>query len=94
MMSTFETLTRTLRYGLRSREIYMEERTPITSLETLSEPHETQDESVNTIHETPNSQFRLFLLVTPCMPSIDSEKSANCSPPRTSHLPLHLALPQ
>ena len=98
MTSTFETRTHTLRYGLRSREIYIEERTPITSPETLSEPHETQDESVNTIQETPS--------VTPCMPRIDSEKSANCSPPphylapppvtppRTSHLPLHLAPPQ
>ena len=80
MMSRFETHTRTLRYGLRSREIYIEERTPITSPEILTEPQETQDESVNTIQETPNSQFRLFLSVTPCMPRIDSEKSATCIP--------------
>ena len=80
MRSTFETRTRTLRYGLRSREIYIEERTPITSPEIRSEPHETQDESINTIQETPNSQFRLFLSVMPCMPRIDSEKSAICTP--------------
>jgi len=53
---------------ISEREIYIEERTPITSPEMLSEPHETQDESVNTIQEMPNSQFRLFLSVTPCMP--------------------------
>ena len=99
MTSRFETHTRTLRYGLRSREIYIEERTPITSPEILTEPQETQDESVNTIQETPNSQFRLFLSVTPCMPRIDSKKSATCIPsphylaplpvipPRTSHPP-------
>ena len=99
MTSTLETCTRTLRYELRSRDIYIEERTPITSPETLSEPHETRGESVNTIQETQNSQFRLFLLVTPCMPHIDSNKSVNCSPsphysaplplttPKTSHLP-------
>ena len=105
MTSTFETCTCTLRYGLRSREIYIEERTPITFSETLSELQETQDESINMIQETPNSQFRMFLSVTPCMPHIDSEKSANCSPPpqfspptgdpppRTSHLPFHLSPP-
>ena len=106
MTSTFETRTRTLRYGLQSREIYIEERTPITSLEILSELHEMQDESVNTIQETPNSQFRLFLLVTPCMPRIDSEKSAICTPspplfspptgdsPQNQSPPLHLAPPR
>ena len=52
----------------------------LVSVETLSEPQETQDESVNTIQETPNSQFRLFLSVMPCMPRIDGEKSAICSP--------------
>ena len=76
----FETHTHTLRYGLRSREIYIEERTLITSPEILPEPQEMHDESVNTIQETPNSQFRLFLSVTPCMPCIDSKKSANCTP--------------
>ena len=35
---------------------------------------------MNTIQETPNSQFRLLLSVTPCMSRIDSEKSVNCSP--------------
>ena len=58
----------------------LEERTPITSLETLSEPDKTQDESVNTVQETPNSQFRLLLSVTHCMPHLDSEKYVNCSP--------------
>ena len=80
LTTRFETHTRTLRYGLRSREIYIEERTPITCPEILTEPQETQDESVNTIQETPNSQFRLFLSVTPCMPRIDSKKSATCIP--------------
>ena len=32
------------------------------------------------IQETPNSQFRLFRLVTPCMPRKDSLKSVNRSP--------------
>ena len=41
---------------------------------------QTQDKSVNTIQETPNSQFRLLLSVMSCMPRIDSEKSVNCSP--------------
>ena len=115
MTSTFETSTRTLRYELRSREIYIEERTPIMSPETLLEPPppppppppQTQDESVNTIQETPNSQFMLLLSVTPCMPRINTEKSVNCSPPpphllaplsvtpsRTSHLLLLLAPPR
>ena len=106
MTSTFE--TRTQRYGLRSRNICIKEQTPITSPETLSRAHETQDESINTMQETSNRQFRLFLSVSPCMPHIDSEKSANCTPspppqylaplpvtpPRTSHLPLHLAPPR
>ena len=74
MTSVSET-TRTLRYELRSREIYIEE--PITSPETLSEHPQTQDESVNTIQETPNSQFRLVLSVTPCMPRISSLESVN-----------------
>ena len=104
MTLTFE--TRTLRYELRSREIYRNE-PPITSPETLSEPHETQDESVNTVQEMPNSQFRLFLSVTPCMPRIDSEKwlltvaphphylaPLPVTSPRTSHLLLLLAPPQ
>ena len=98
MTSRFETHTRTLRYGLRSREIYIEERTPITSPEILTEPQETQDESVNTIQETPNSQFRLFLSVTPCMPRIVKNLLSASPPPhylaplpvippRTSHPP-------
>ena len=67
MMSVSETTgTRTLRYELRSREIYIKE--PITSPEILSEHPQTQDESITTIQETPNSQFRLVLSVTPCMP--------------------------
>ena len=67
---TTHTSTRTLRYELRSREIYIEE--PITSPEILSEKPQTQDESITTIQETPNSQFRLVLSVTPCMPRISS----------------------
>ena len=67
---TTHTGTRTLRYELRSREIYIEE--PITSPEILSEKPQTQDESITTIQETPNSQFRLVLSVTPCMPRISS----------------------
>jgi len=92
MMSTFETSTRTLRYKLRSRGIYTEERTLITSPETLSEPPpKTQDESMNTVQETPNSQFRLLLSVTPCMPCIDSKKSVNCSPsPPLVSTPIHI----
>ena len=107
----YTTRSRTLRYALRSREIYTEE--PITSPEILSEPPQTQDDSSNSIQETPNSQFRLLLSVTPCMPRISSIESVNhialppyclaphppqaqpiplpLIPPRTSHLPLHLA---
>ena len=58
MTSVSET-TRTLRYELRSREIYIEE--PINSPEILPEHPQTQDESINTIQETPNSQFSLVL---------------------------------
>ena len=82
MTSTFETRTRSLslRYQLRSRGIYTEERTAISSPEVLSEPPKTQDDNPNTIQETPNSQFRLFLSVTPCMPRKDSLKLVNRSP--------------
>ena len=76
MTSVSET-TRTLRYELRSREIYIEE--PITSPEILSEDPRTQEESITTIQETPNSQFRLVLSVTPCMPRISSLESVNDS---------------
>ena len=38
-----------------------------------------QDESTNTIQETPNSQFRLVLSVTPCMPRTSSLESVNKS---------------
>ena len=86
MMSTFETNTRTLRYELRSREIYIEEWTSITSPETLLEPPKTQDESENTIQETPNTQFRMLVSVMPCMPHIDSEKSVNFNPSPPSHM--------
>ena len=83
MMSVSET-TRTLRYELRSREIYIEE--PINSLQILSEHPQTQDESINTIQETPNSQFRLVLSVMPCMPCTSSLESVNhsTSPPVVS----------
>ena len=74
MTSVSET-TRTLRYELRSREIYIEE--PITSPELLSEHPQTQEESIRSIHETPNSQFRLVLSVTPCVPRISSLESVN-----------------
>ena len=60
----YTTRTHTLRYALRSREIYTEE--PIASPEILSEPPQTEDDSVNSIQETPNTQFRLVLSVTPC----------------------------
>ena len=69
MTSTSKT-TRTLRYKLWSREIYIEECTPITSSEVLSEPPQMQDDSTNTIQQTPKSQFRLILSVTPWMPQI------------------------
>ena len=55
MTSVSET-TRTLRYELQSREIYIEE--PITSPEILLEHPQTQDENISSIQETPNSQFR------------------------------------
>ena len=69
--------THTLRYEVRSREIYIEE--PITSLEILLEHPQMQDESITTIQKTPNSQFRLVLSVTPCMPRISSLESVNNS---------------
>ena len=74
----YTTCTRTLRYALRSREIYTKE--SITSLEILSEPPQTQEDSINSIKETPNSQFRLVLSVTLCMPHISSIESVNHSP--------------
>ena len=93
MTSTFETRTRSLRYQLRSRGIYTEERTAISSPEILSEPPQTQDDSPNTIQETPNSQFRLFLSVTPCMPRKDSLKSVNRSPSPTLFSPTPASSP-
>ena len=74
MTSVSET-TRTLRYELRSREIFIEE--PITSPELLSELPQTQEESIRSIQVTPNSQFRLVLSVTPCVPRISSLESVN-----------------
>ena len=50
---------------------------PITSLETLPEHTQTQDERINTIQETPNSQFRLVLSITLCMPCESSLYSVN-----------------
>ena len=76
-MTSVSKTTCTLRYELRSREIYIEE--PINSLEILPEHPQTQDESINTIQETPNSQFRLVLSVTPCMPCTSSLESVNDS---------------
>ena len=63
MTSTFETCT--LRYELQSREIYIEKCNLIISLEILLEPTQMQDESVNMVQETSNSQFRLFLSIMP-----------------------------
>jgi len=84
-MSISET-TRTLRYELRSREIYIEE--SINSLEILPEHPQTQDESINTIQETPNSQFRLVPLTAPqAQPT-----SLLMTPLRISYLPLSVAL--
>ena len=78
MTSVSETTsTRTLRYELRSREICIEQ--PITSPEILSENPQTQDECITTIQEMPNSQFRLVLSVTPCMPRISCLESVNDS---------------
>ena len=76
MKSVCET-TRTLRYKLWSRKIYIEE--PINSLEKLPEHPQTQDESINTIQEMPNSQFRLVLSVMPCMSRISSLESVTKS---------------
>ena len=87
----YTTRTRTLRYALRSREIYTEEQ--ITSPEILSEPPQTEDESINSIQETPNSQFRLVLSVTPCMPRISSIDSANHSPSPLQFSPTPTANP-
>ena len=89
--------TTRLRYALRSREIYTEE--PITSPEILSEPPQTQDDSISSIQETPNSQFRLVLSVTPCMPCISSIESVNHSPspllfsPTPTASPVHASTP-
>ena len=60
-----------------SREIYIKE--SITSTEILSKHPQMQDESINTIQETQNSQFRLVLSVTPCMPRTSSLESVNHS---------------
>ena len=64
---------------LRSRKSHRRANPDHVPGDTFGTP-QTQDESVNTIQETPNSQFRLLLSVTPCMSRIDSEKSVNCSP--------------
>ena len=77
MTSVSET-THTLRYELRSREIYIEE--PITSPELLSEHPQTQEESIRSIRETPNSQFRLVLSDQP-PPSPTSSTSSLTSFP-------------
>ena len=84
-------------YSVRSREIYT--KGPITSPEILlSEPPQTQD-SINSIQETPNSQFRLVLSVTPCMPRISSIESVNHSSspllfsPTPTSSPVHAPTP-
>ena len=98
--TAYTTRTRTLRYAFRSREIYTKE--SITSPEILSEappshppppPPQTQDDSINSIQETPNSQFRLVLSVTPCMPHISSIESATYSPPPLLFSPTPTASP-
>ena len=93
----YTTHTRTLRYALRSREIYTKE--PITSPEILSELPQTQDDSINSIQDTPDSQFRLVLSVTPCMPRISSIESVNHSSspllfsPTPTSSPVHAPTP-
>ena len=80
MTSSSETRTRTLRYILRSRGIYIKEPIhAIASPEILSEPPPTQDDSINTVQETPNSWFRLILSVMPCMPHTSSLEYINHS---------------
>ena len=54
--------------------------TDFASPEILSEPPQTQDDSINSIQETLNTQFRLVLSVTPCMARISSIESVNPSP--------------
>ena len=53
---------------------------PRDTVGTPPPPPQTQDDSPNTIQETPNSQFRLFISVMPCMPHKDNLKSVNRSP--------------
>ena len=48
-----------------------------TVSQQLSEHPQTQEESIRSIQETPNSQFRLVLSVTPCVPRISSLESVN-----------------
>ena len=43
----------------------------------ISEHPQMQDESISSIQETLNSQFRLVLSVTPCVPRISSLESVN-----------------
>ena len=74
-MSSISETTRTLRYELWSREIYIEE--PITCPEILLKNTQTQEENISSIQETPNSQFRLVLSVTPCVPRISTLESVN-----------------
>ena len=65
----------------------------------LLEPSQMQDDSVNTIQEMPNSQFRLLLSVMPCMPRTDG---VNCSaphylaphPPQAQPIPLPVTSPR
>ena len=48
-----------------------------------------QGDSVNAVQEMPNSGFRLFLMVTPCMPRTNSLEYINH---RRSHPPLLFSL--
>ena len=82
MTSTFETRTRILRYGLRSREIYIKERTPISSPgDTVWTP---QDAGWK--HKYGTGDTKQPVQAVPIGKALHvpySEKSANCTPPPT-----------
>ena len=58
-----------------------------------------QDDSINTIQETLNNQFRLVLSITPCMPCTSSLESVNHNPspllfsPTPTSSPAHAPTP-
>ena len=89
MTSTLETVC-TLRFVLRSKKIYAGEQ--ITSPEILLEPLQMQDDSIN----TPNSQFRLVLLVMACMlciSSLESDSTPLLFSPTPTSSPAHVPTP-